>query len=147
MLSVMLDVFDRFAAQCQLELHAEPLVAAPRDVLAGLEETDQYYLVTLSSRASSESARVIFIRPTTDPSPPTMRDVLWWLAADSWAVDQADRDISRWAATYGIPVGAEPTARLFRLHVAQRQGLARLLGDDAYLRLLALYDAEVTRTK
>jgi hypothetical protein len=80
MSSALPDVFERFAAECQLQLRAEPLVAAPRDVLECLEESEQYYLITLTSAASSVPVRTVFIKPSTDASSPTMRDVLWWLA-------------------------------------------------------------------
>lgn len=143
--SALPDVFDRFAAQTQLHLHTEPVVTAPRDVLADLDETEMYYLATVTSRASGASVRMVFIRPTTEHSPPVMRDILWWLAADAWAVEQSGREVGRWAGTYGYPVASDATARLYEMQVAQSAALASLLGRDDYARLLALYDAEVTR--
>ena len=145
MSSTQPDIFERFAAECQLHLRAEPLVAAPRDVLADIEETEQHYLVTLTSRESEVSVRSIFIKPTIDPSLPDFRDVLWWLASDAWAVRNSGRALERWARTYRYPPDAEPTARVFERHVAQNDALERLLGRIAYDRLLSLYDAEVGR--
>src|SRR5688572_23554246 len=94
------DVFENFAVQCQLQLRADPLVGAPRDVLADIEETEQHYLVTLTSRVSDASVRSVFIKPTVDPSPPDFRDVLWWLASDAWAVRRSRRELARWAHAY-----------------------------------------------
>ena len=139
------DVFERFAAQCQLQLRAEPLVAAPRDVLADIDEAEQHYLVTLTSRMSDASVTSVFIKPTIDPSFPDVRDVLWWLAADSWAVRQSGGELERWARVYRYPPHAESTARVFERHVAQSEALERLLGQIGYDRLLSLYDAEVGR--
>lgn len=145
MSSAQPDVFERFAAQCQLQLRADPLVAAPRDLLADVEETEQYYLVTLTSRMSEASVRSIFVKPTVDPSPPGVREVLWWLASDAWAVRQSGRELARWASVYRFPPDGEPTARVFERHVAQADALEHLLGQIAYDRLLSLYDAEVGR--
>ena len=145
MSSTQPDVFERFAAQCRLQLRADPLVAAPRDVLADIEEAEQYYLVTLTSGMADGAVRSVFIKPTVDPSPPDVRDVLWWLASDGWAVRQSGRDLARWASAYRYPPDAEPTARIFARHVAQSDALEQLLGQVAYDRLLSLYDAEVGR--
>jgi hypothetical protein len=145
MSSAQPDVFESFAAQCQLQLRAEPLVSAPRDVLADIEETEQHYLVTLTSRVSEASVRSVFIKPTIDPSLPDFRDVLWWLASDAWAVRQSGRELERWARVYRYSPDAEPTARVFERHLAQSEALERLLGQIAYDRLLSLYDAEVGR--
>ena len=145
MSSAQPDVFERFAAQCQLELRAKPLVAAPRDVLADIEEAEQHYLVTVTSRMSEASVTSVFIKPATDASLPDVREVLWWLAADSWAVRQSGRELERWARVHRYPPDAESTARVFELHVAQSEALERLLGQIGYDRLLSLYDAEVGR--
>lgn len=145
MSSAQPDVFERFAVQCQLELRAEPLVAAPRDVLADIDEAEQHYLVTLTSRMSEASLTSVFIKPATDASPPDVREVLWWLAADSWAVRQSGCELERWARVHRYPPDAESTVRVFELHVAQSEALERLLGQIGYDRLLSLYDAEVGR--
>lgn len=77
------DAFARLAAQFHLQLLIEPLVGAPRDVLNALDESDQFYLVTVMGRDPAASLRSVFIKPAADPAPPDVRDVLWWLAADA----------------------------------------------------------------
>ena len=141
------DLFASFAVRCQLQLRVEPLVGAPRDVLATLNESEQFYLATLSGRAPEPVVRFVFIKPAVDPKPPDARDALWWLAADAWAVRQSGRDLVRWAQEYRYPPEAEATGRLFQQHLAQNDALERLLGHADYERLLALYDAEVGRAR
>jgi hypothetical protein len=80
------------------------------------------------------------------PYPPSIREVLWWLAADSWAVEHAGRAIDAWAGIYGFTATDPATLRLFRLHVAQADRVARLLGGSAYRDLLALYRTELDRS-
>jgi hypothetical protein len=72
-----------------------------------------------------------------------MRDVLWWLSADSWAIERADRELVKWSAVYGYPVESTATTRIFRLHIAQADSLQSLLGTEAYGELLGLYQAEL----
>jgi hypothetical protein len=139
------EAFANFAARCHLQLRADPLVRAPRDVLAAPAKSDQYYLVTLTGHASGASVRSVFVTLVADPSPPGVRDVLWWLAADAWAVRQSGRDLARWAREYRYPTNDEVTFRLFKQHLAQNDALELLLGQADYDRLLALQEAEVTR--
>ena len=139
------DIFARCAAECQLALRAHPLVGGPRDVLADLEETDHFYLVTLGSRVSDATLQTIFVKPAVNASPPDLRDVLWWLASDAWVVRQSGREREQWAREHRYPPGAEATARLFEQHLLQNDALVRLLGEAEYQRLLALYDAESSR--
>lgn len=138
------DVFERFAAEFQLHLRADPVVGAPRDVLAGLAEVEQHYVVTLTSQRSGGDLRLVFVKPAVDTAPPDFRDVLWWLAADAWVVRQSRGELARWAREYRYPLDEEPTARLFKQHVAQNVALDRILGSAGYERLLALYDAETS---
>lgn len=139
------DVFEHFAAQRQLQLRAEPLVGAPRDVLVAPDEADQLFLVTLSGPVPEPSVQSVFIKPACDPSPPDAWDVLWWLAADAWAVRQSGRDLARWAHEYRYPAETEATGCVFQQHLAQNDALERVLGHADYECLLSLYDAEVAR--
>jgi hypothetical protein len=139
--SALPDAFERFAVQCGLRLESEPVLAAPRDVLTPLSDADQHHLVSLRGR-SGDMLQVIFITPQIASAPPRMRDVLWWLAADAWAVERSGRSIARWAGVHGYPLETDATAQLFNQHVAQAQTLSTVLGDENYRRLLALYEAE-----
>jgi hypothetical protein len=139
--SALPDTFERYAVQCGLRLESEPVLAAPRDVLTPLSDADQHHLVSLESR-SGDTLHVIFITPLIDSAPPGVRDVLWWLAADAWAVERSGRSVGRWASAYGYPPETDATARLFNQHVAQARTLSTVLGDENYRRLLALYEAE-----
>lgn len=76
-----------------------------------------------------------------------MRDVLWWLAGDAWAVERARGDREVWAATYGYPPTDAATARLFERHTRQTACLAALLGRSDYARLVALYDADIITSR
>lgn len=147
MSSTPVDVFASFAVRCQLQLRIEPLAAAPRDVLAPPDDADQVYLVTITKPSSGTLLRSVFIKSADDPLPPDARDVLWWLAADAWAVRHSGRDLRRWAQEYRYPPDAEATGRLFEQHLAQNDALERLLGHAEYERLLALYDAEIARVR
>ena len=136
--------FEQLAEHCGLRVQAQPLSVAPRDVLAPLAEMEQHYLVTVCRDVSTDPVRLIFAQPLSDPSPPSVRDVLWWLASDAWAVARASGELRSWSSTFGYPAQAESTRRLFEYHVRQASALASLLGELGYRRLLALYDADLS---
>lgn len=137
------DPFERLAEQCRLRLQAERLTTAPRDVLAPPSELEQHYLVTLCRDAANHQVRIIFAHPLSEEAPPSMRDVLWWLASDAWAIARAGGSLAAWSLIYDYPVQAEATRRLFDHHAAQASALSKLLGEVGYRRLLALYEADV----
>lgn len=140
------DPFERLAAECGLTLAAEALYSAPRDVASPPVEMDQHYLVTLTQASSDVVLRVVFTTPLSDPAPPTLRDVLWWLAADGWAVERAGSVFGEWTALHGYPTQDPASARLFSQHVTQASSLATLIGNDCYSRLLEAYAAEISVT-
>jgi hypothetical protein len=112
-------------------------------VAASPEELERYALVTVSGkRADIAPLQTLFMTDPSDSQPPSMRDVLWWLSSDSWAIERAGREMVKWSAVYGYPVESPATARIFRLHIAQADGLQALLGTEAYRELLGLYQAE-----
>jgi hypothetical protein len=138
------DPFVLFATQRGLQLSAEELCAAPRDVLAPPAELERYVLVALAgSTQATPTVRVLFVGEATDAKTPTMRDVLWWFASDSWAIEQANHDYGRWAALYKYPHSDPAAPRLFELHSMRAKALATLLGDGGYFELLSLYESEV----
>ena len=138
------DPFELFAAQHSLCLSTEELCAAPRDVLAPPAENERHVLVALAG-ATRDAApvRMIFITASIDPRLPTIRDVLWWFASDSWAIEQAAHDYRRWAALYKYPESDTAAPRLFEMHATQAKALATLLDESGYAKLLALYEDEV----
>lgn len=139
------DSFERFAADCSVRVTVESLSAAPRDVLNPPADADQYYLVTLHGPlADAPGARLIFIAPLADPEPPGIRDALWWLASEAWAVDQAGESLQAWAAMADFDPADAATARMFSIQLEQRDRLKATLPRPAYERLLALYRAELT---
>ena len=139
----MPDPFDRFAEECGLRLTAECLSVAPRDVLTPVSQAEQHFLVTLSRPgAGAGCVRLIFVTPLTDPEPPRMRDVLWWVASDAWMVEEGKREIRAWAAAFGYPPDDPATVRLFKHQTEQADSLVNLLGEFQYRRLLDLYDRE-----
>jgi hypothetical protein len=136
--------FERFAADCGLRLAFEPLCSAPRDVLIPIEEAERHFVVTLHVQGrDSPGVRVIFAVPLASGATPGMRDVLWWLAGDAWAVERSRGEPDLWAATFGYPPRHPGVAQLFDCHARQCAALLALLGREAYDRLIALYDAEI----
>src|SRR5690348_16305127 len=95
------DPFEEFASRLVLRITTEELVAAPRDVLAPPSESERYVLATLSGPSADRDAlRMLFVTEPADVDSPTMRDVLWWLSSDSWAVEHAGRNYADWACIY-----------------------------------------------
>src|SRR5690606_5687727 len=93
---------------------AEPLCVAPRDMLAPLDDLERHYLVSLTrSGAAGPPVRLVFLAPLRTLGGPSIRDVLWWVAGDAWALARADHDLTEWAATYGYPETDEATVWLF----------------------------------
>ena len=139
----MSDSFQLFVEECGLRLTVECLGVAPRDVLAPLALAEQHFLATVSRLEESAVVRLIYITPLTRPDPPQIRDVLWWMASDAWAIEHAQRDLEQWAASFGYEAKTAPAARVFEQHVRQADALSFLLGSVNYQRLLSLYDRDV----
>lgn len=143
MVATPADPFQAFATQIDLQVATEELSAAPRDVLAPPSDQDRYYLITLSTpREVAGQVRTLFITGSNE-NPPSTRDVLWWLASDSWAVEEADRKYERWATTYRYSADDPASARIFHSHANQADAARALMGDTAYRRLLNLYQTEI----
>ncbi|HEX8430972.1 MAG TPA: hypothetical protein VF625_06780 [Longimicrobium sp.] len=143
----MAEPFQAFAESCNLACSAEIIGIAPRDVLAPLHAVEQHYLVSLTrtgARASEQALHIVFARPLSESERPSTRDVLWWLAGDAFAVEQATGELIPWALSYGYPPDAPETTRLFELQSKQATQLRALVGDVGYHRLLALYESELT---
>lgn len=140
----MPDPFECFASECELHLTVERLCVAPRDVLASLSRVEQHSVIELTRRGSNASpVRLVFVSPVMDPEAPTVRDVLWWVAGDAWALERGEKRIEPWSATYGYPLEEEATFRLYKQCIHQATALASLLGELDYRRLLALYESEL----
>ena len=138
------DPFAQFAARYRLELSTAELAAFPRDVLAAPGDLQAHTLAALSGpSADAESIRVLFITDMSDARPVSLRDVLWWLASDCWAIEQAGRDYARWAAVYGYADTDAATLRLFKRQVDQAETLINVLSQSGYGELLEIYRAEV----
>src|SRR2546426_6286301 len=134
MTSAVSDPFERFAAECELNVSVEAISLAPRDVLASPVDADEYFLVTLTGpRAEAGPIHLLIVVPPTDKrAAPTARDALWWLAADAWAIERAEGDIERWASTYDYPLENAATARVFERQVRQTAMLRALLCGNQY---------------
>lgn len=144
MRSAFADEVERLATAGGLTLTAEALYSAPRDVASPPSEMEQHHLVTLLRRANAGDAlRVVFITPLTESAAPTLRDVLWWLAGDAWAIERSGATLDRWAAIHGYPLEDPGSAQLFARHVTQASVLKAWIGTDAYRSLLAAYATEV----
>lgn len=144
MTRVRSDQFADFAARHGLRVEREELAAAPRDVVAPPRELDSHTLLTLrSGTADSEPLRMLLVSDASDMRTASIRDALWWLSADSWAIEHSGRDFRQWVTIYGYPDAEPATLRLFRLHLRQAEKLAVLLGASLYRELLAIYQAEI----
>lgn len=137
------DAFAALTAEAGLQLQSEVLHSAPRDVASAPSEMEQHHLVTLSRPgAAGQVVRLIFATPLGEHAPPTLRDVLWWLAGDAWAIERAAGALGEWAAIHGYPSRDAATAALFERNVTQASSLRSLLGADLYARLIATYESE-----
>jgi hypothetical protein len=141
------DVFVGFAEESRLRITTEPLYSAPRDVLQAPQDVELCFLVTLCGTTREErSVRLAYFAPLSNPSPPGPREVLWWLAADSWALEEAKGNIADWAAGYGYELDSA-TEQLFQIHTRQAAALRELLGPENCQRLLALYATEASLSR
>jgi hypothetical protein len=136
----------QLAAAGDMVLSAEPLYAAPRDVASPPGDMEEYHLVTLRRAGHGTGGlQLVFTSPLAECATPTLRDILWWLAGDAWAIDHAGAVLEVWARAHGYPRADPASARLFARHVSQASSLKQVLGDATYHTLLAAYEAEVTR--
>ena len=144
-LTLPTDPFEQLAADCGLRLSVERVSLAPRDLAAPREEVEQCYLITVAGAEGGTVARLAFVRALQDPSPPSLRDALWWLASDAWAVERSGGDITKWAGMQRLTPTDTAVGREFEHYSAQSRALALALGADAYQRLLAAYESSVGR--
>ena len=141
------DAFELFAAEHGLRLSTEAIYSAPRDVLHAPVDSEQCFLTVIRKQsADAEPLRLMFLAPLSEPSPPTFRDILWWLAGDAWALREAEGRLDKWAAGYGYRVTDSATARLFETHARQADALRSLLGSEGYDRLLTAYRAQISES-
>jgi hypothetical protein len=139
------DPFEQLAAECGLRVSVERLSLAPRDLAAPPEEAEGSYLVTLTGAEGGVAARLVFVTSLYEASAPGLRDALWWLAGDAWAIESSAGDVGTWAATYNLTSSATVATAEFDYYNMQARMLAAGLGDETYRRLLDLYRAEVMR--
>ena len=144
-MSVARDPFEAFAERSGLRMRADSVYSAPRDVLHPPADSEQAFLVTLTRKSRpDESLFLVYFLPMTEEQLPGVRDVLWWLAADGWAIEKAENELAPWATGYGYAIDDPATARLFSIHKRQQAELRKLLGDDQHAELLGLYCSEVS---
>ena len=139
------DPFEQLAAECGLRVSAERLSLAPRDLVAPPEEGERSYLVTLTGAEHGVVARLVFITSLHEDKAPGLRDALWWLAGDAWAIERSAGDVAKWAATHRLTNASTIATAEFDHYRTQARLLAAALGEETYKRLLDAYDAEVRR--
>lgn len=68
----MSPVLEAIGKSCDLELSAEPITLAPRDVLADVEAAERYYLVSIARVGgdTQQSVKIVFAKQATDENPP-----------------------------------------------------------------------------
>src|SRR5690349_9202774 len=139
------DPFEQLAAECGLHVSVERLSLAPRDLAAPPEEAERSYLITLNGPEGGAAARLVFVTSLREAKAPGLRDALWWLASDAWAIEQSAGDGAKWAATHRLTNAGTVATAEFDHYSTQARLLAAALGEETYRRLLDLYDAEVMR--
>jgi hypothetical protein len=139
------DTFEQFARTSGLQIATTPLNAAPRDLAAPADEHESYTLVELRRDGLESPLRVLFLSEASCTEPPSLRDVLWWLASDAWAIERGEWDATKWRSVLRYSTDSDASARLFNLHRSQTEMLSALLGEDAYRDLLAKYAAQLHR--
>ena len=139
------DPFEQLAAACGLRISVERISLAPRDLAAPPDESEGCYLITVRGPEGSTAARLAFVRALQDPNPPRVRDALWWLASDAWAVERSGGDVTRWATIQRLTLTDTTVEREFEHYSAQSRTLASAIGSDAYQQLLAAYESSVGR--
>ena len=139
------DPFEQLAAECGLRLSVERLSLAPRDLVAPPEEAERSYLVTLTEAEGGAAARLVFVTSLREAKPPGLRDALWWLAGDAWAIERSAGDVAKWAATHRLTNAASIVTVEFDHYRTQARLLAAALGEETYRRLLDAYETDVMR--
>ncbi len=153
----MEDPFTRFAIECGLSISAEAIYYAPYDIAESPGEAEQAYLVTIStgSPTTVTSLHLVFMVATDldggrgdtgddGMGSPRARDVLWWLAADAWSIEHASRDLATWTAQHGFDTESGVVRRRFDILLKQAVGMAVMLGETDYARLVELHEQEAT---
>ena len=139
------DPFEQLAAECGLRVSVERLSLAPRDLAAPPDEAERSYLVTLMGAEGGVAARLVFVTSLREANAPGLRDALWWLASDAWAIERSGGDVGNWAATHNLTSTTTVATAEFDYYRTQARMLAAGLGDETYRRLLDLYGSEVMR--
>ena len=139
------DPFEQLAAECGLRLSVERLSLAPRDLVAPPEEAERSYLVTLTGAEGGTAARLVFVTSLRETKTPGLRDALWWLASDAWAIERGAGDVAQWAAIHGLTNAATIATAEFDHYETQARLLAAALGEETYRRLLDTYETAVMR--
>jgi hypothetical protein len=137
------DPIEEFAKTSGLQIATTELNAAPRDLVAPPDEQERYRLAELRREGDECALRMLFLSDAASAQEPSIRDILWWLASDAWAIEHAGRDLNKWRSALGY-ADSEATARIFRLQSAQTEKLIELLGDTAYRDLLSRYSAQLS---
>ena len=143
--TVPTDPFEQLATDSGLRVSVDRLSLAPRDLVAPPDEAERCYLVTLAGPEGGTAARLVYVTSLLESRVPGLRDVLWWLASDAWAVERSGGDVAKWAATRRLTNATSLAAVEFDHYRAQAGLLAETLGEKTYRRLLAAYEAEVRR--
>jgi hypothetical protein len=109
------------------------------------EEADRSYLVTLIGAEGGTAARLVIVTSLLESRLPGLREALWWLASDAWAIERSAGDVAKWAASHGLTNAATIATAEFDHYGTQARLLAAVLGEDTYRRLLDAYETYVMR--
>lgn len=139
----MPDAIQALAEECGVSITMEPVIFGPRDVLAGVDEADRHYLVSIGAEHPAGPVRMVFRLPLGDEGSPSIGRVLSWLAGDVWVVERSGFRLEEWAAVYGLPDQAAGMREVFECHASAAKQLKDVLGEVCYRRLLALYETSL----
>jgi hypothetical protein len=136
-----------FASALGLEIELRPVHRIPsvwtRGGLAEAPATWERLLLVVLSRPAIPNRTLSLIYglgTLTDPvQEPCVEDVLWYLAADSEAVEFAQGSVDRWAQLRHYEGVDQATVDAFQQHTQVVCELILLLGKDPYQELLRIY--------
>lgn len=129
---------DQFITEQQLIMSVRPIKRNP--YMQG-EKMPRNFECTIEfeGRGYHEPLTVYFSQGSAHKKPPTLAEVLDYLASDASGVDNA-QSFEDWASEYGYDTDSRKAEKTYNICAQQAQELKALLGQDAYDQLL--YETE-----
>jgi hypothetical protein len=133
-----------FAGEVGLALEVRPIHRIPSDLGAEPAACERLLSVVLSRRSAPDHRLSLVYGLATFGDAirePSLEDVLWYLASDAESVEEARGSVDRWVEVRGYRRVDHAAVEAFELQRRTACELTKLLGDEAYQRLLGIYRA------